>query len=135
MSKRDFRRELNPQKAQAQYPDLASVRRDRRAFLKGLGLGLLGAGTLASLAACGDRALGDKKKPEPDAWELGGARPEPDAGPPDLTIETPDSGTAPMPDLSGAALPPDAGVVESDSWETAGGPDQPPDAGVPSGDR
>lgn len=154
MSKRAFRRQVEPESKEASYPTLDAVQSDRRSFLRRLGLGILGAGTIGGLMACDGRAVGDNEHitmggvpdaappPEPDAWRLGGARPEPDAGPP--PTPPPDMGIAPqadlephawdmggvMTDISPPTPPADASVPKADSWEVGGGPDQPPDAGT-----
>jgi hypothetical protein len=79
MNKRHFRRRTDEVSEKPTYPTLDEFDLDRRRFLTRLSGALLGAGALAALQGCGDRALGLDHE-EDSGWRFGGARPEPDAG-------------------------------------------------------
>ena len=128
MSKRSFR-PRDTAAAPTEYPTLDTFDRGRRSFLHRFGLGVLGVGLGAGLAACGRRPVGDNpdvgaiggvapppdarvddKTPAPDTWETGGVAPAPDAR---IDIGQID-GEAPMPDARVDQQAADAGVPSDD---------------------
>jgi hypothetical protein len=122
MSKRLFRKK--PKKDEPAYPTLDTFDQGRRSFLLRLGAAALGAGTMASLAACGNRAVKNLPdggaEPDGEVWidPPDGVAPLPDARiDPDMTIE---GGVAPMPDAKIDTKPP-----EPDGWITMGEPPMP----------
>lgn len=139
MKKRLMRR-TRTQKPDAAYPTTEEFEGDRREFLTRFGATILGAGTLAAtLAGCGDRSPVGGKKSTPDAGQIAGGAPMPDARadtePPKEDIYNGPSGVAPTPDarvdmpLLGDADHPDAKIDKKD-MDTSPGFAPPPDAKI-----
>jgi len=122
MIKRWFRASP-PRTESPTYPTLESF--ERRDFLARLGGALLGAGALATLAGCGDRAVA------PDISTLAGDPMPPDAAvdalsPDEQVPEPPESGVAPQPPskkdagpewgVDGDPAQPDAQIDDASFW-------------------
>ena len=131
MPKKSFRSTVGTQKVETEYPTREDFAHGRRNFLKRVGSALLGAGAIATIAACGDRAFtmepdGGSLPPDPDMMTHGGVPllPDSDVNQPDPDMETL-GGIAPSPD-SGA----DHTIFEPDTIATPGYAPA-PDSGLP----
>ena len=139
MKKRLMRR-TQPQKPSPAYPTAEEFEGNRREFLTRFGATILGASTLAAaVAGCGDGRAVNTKISKPDAGQLAGAAPMPDASadaePPREDIYNGPGGVAPSPDarvdmpVGGDAPEPDAKIDKKD-MDTSPGFAPPPDAKI-----